>query len=405
MTKKRQNYNWLLGGPQGSAMFSLSLMIALVLGTTLRTQAQTFEVLYTFQQPSDGNAPYAPLTRDATGNLYGITIDGGNSNGPCQPHGCGVVFRLSPAGKEAIYSFTGGTTDGAHPMGSVVLDSTGNVYGTTNDGGSFGQGIVFEISKSGKETVLYNFAGGTADGCNPEGGLIQDSEGNLVGTTSSCGTTGYGNVFKLTKQGVETVWHNFMGPPSDAGYPYLTNVLLDAQGNLYGVTYHGGQSDRGAVYKLRANGTVSLLYGFTGGADGGFAGGDVAMDGDGNLYGTTQDGGTFGVGTVWKVSTSGVETVLHSFENVPDGASPLGGVIRDASGNLYGDAIGGGVNNQGMVFKVDASGQETVLHSFAVKTDGAFPVGNLIGDAKCGCLYGTTFGAVGYDNGTVWVMK
>jgi uncharacterized repeat protein (TIGR03803 family) len=107
MTKKRQNYNSFLRGHQGSAMFSLSLMIALVLGITIRAQAQTFEVLYTFLQPSDGNAPYAPLTRDAAGNLYGITINGGNSNGPCQPHGCGVVFRLSPAGKENIYSFIG----------------------------------------------------------------------------------------------------------------------------------------------------------------------------------------------------------------------------------------------------------------------------------------------------------
>lgn len=405
MTKEGQSRNGLSSRRQVTTMFSLSLMIALVLTITIRAQAQTFEVLYKFLQPSDGNAPYAPLTRDAAGNLFGITINGGNSSGPCQPHGCGVVFRLSPTGKEAIYSFTGGTTDGAHPMGSMVLDSVGNLYGTTNEGGSFGQGIVFKINKSGKETVLYNFAGGTADGCNPEGGLLQDGEGNLVGTTSACGTADYGNVFKLTKQGVETVLHNFLGPPSDAGYPYLTNLFRDKQGNLYGVTYHGGQSDRGALYELSANGTVSLLYSFTNGTDGGFPAGDIARDENGNFYGTTEDGGSFGAGTVWKVSPSGDETVLHSFENVPDGALPLGGVVRDGSGNLYGVTNGGGVNNQGMVFKVDISGQETVLHNFSAKTDGAFPIGNVIGDAKCGCLYGTTFGSIVYDNGTVWVIK
>jgi uncharacterized repeat protein (TIGR03803 family) len=214
----------------------------------------------------------------------------------------------------------------------------------------------------------------------------------------------------VSKFGKETALHSFAGYPSDGGLPYLAGVIMDAKGNLYGDTMEGGGFNQGVVYKLGKSGTLTVLYSFRGGADGSLAMGTPVMDEQRNLYGTTYRGGSSGYGIVWKVSRKGKETVLHSFAGgTTDGASPQAGVIRDAEGNLYGVTTAGGSGTAcgksgcGTVYKLSKNGTLTLLHSFA-GSDGQYPVGSLIMDAN-GNLYGTAAygGSSGYY-GTVWKL-
>ena len=242
----------------------------------------------------------------------------------------------------------------------------------------------------------------------------------MYGTTYRCGASGYGTVFEIDTSGAETLLHSFSG--SDGEYPDLTSLLMDAKGNIYGDTSNGGDFNCeadfgcGTVYKLSKSGTLTVLHSFTGGTtDGCSPLGTLTMDKDGNLYGTTEGCGFSNVGTVWKVSKAGSETVLYNFAGYPsDGAYPFAGVIRDAKGNLYGETSEGGSAEAcksgsgnpigcGTVFKLSGSGKETVLHSFD-ESDGAFPIGGLVIDTKAS-LYGTA-GRGGYSGGwgTVWKL-
>jgi uncharacterized repeat protein (TIGR03803 family) len=228
-------------------------------------------VLYTFTGGSDGSTPEAGLVRDTAGNLYSTTYQGGDVQGGdvqdgdvrCSDvtNGCGVVFKLNTTGKETVlHTFLGGPSDGANPAGGLVRDAQGNFYGTTNYGHEpAGYGTVFEFSKTGKETVLHAFSGGSSDGANPLGGLIRDNDGNLYGTTIAAGSSDNGTIFKVSKAGKETVLHSFAGYPSDGANPTLAGVVMDKDGNLYGVTYFGGRGTRcpggcGTLYKLSKNG-------------------------------------------------------------------------------------------------------------------------------------------------------
>jgi uncharacterized repeat protein (TIGR03803 family) len=200
------------------------------------------------------------LVRGAAGNLYGTThYDGAD--------GEGTVFKLTDKGVETVlYSFTGGA-DGARPFGGLVRDAAGNLYGTAWKGGASSYGTVFEVSNKGVETVLYSFGGGTTDGCYPYGGLLMDAKGILYGTTAECGTSSYGTVFKLSKDGKGyKVLHNFAGGSTDGAYPLYTSLIMDAKGVLYGNTYNGGATNQGVVYKLTKSGTSTLLWSFAGGA-------------------------------------------------------------------------------------------------------------------------------------------
>ena len=208
--------------------------------------------------------------------LYGTTSNGGTAN-------AGVVYRVQSAGHETVlYSFMGGS-DGANPYAGVICGSAGNLYGTTYGGGPTGAGVVYRVNGSGYESVLYGFTGGV-DGGNPVGGLILDSAGNLYGTTSGGGSAGAGVVFKLDATGHETVLYSFTGG-ADGGYP-CAGVTLDSAGDLYGITTGGGSTGAGVVFKLDAGGQETVLYSFTGGSDGGypFLGG-LILDSAGNLYG------------------------------------------------------------------------------------------------------------------------
>jgi uncharacterized repeat protein (TIGR03803 family) len=388
-----------------AALSTLVLVVLLVLAmvTTQSMQAQTFTVLYSFTN-SDGAFPNAGVVRDAAGVVYGTTIAGGDLT--CNDgFGCGVVFRLDTTGKETVlHSFAGGKRDGAFPFAGVILDSKGNLYGATELGGSSDHGIVFKLDTTGTLTVLHSFEGGKRDGCYPAGGLIRDKSANLYGTTEACGSFGYGTVFKLSMAGKETVLHSFAGNASDGAYPFLTNLLMDKTGNLYGIAQQGGSSDEGVVYKLSRNKTLTVLHSFAGGtADGCYALGAPAMDDDGNVFGATEVCGSSGEGIVWKVNKEGTETVLHSFAGgSSDGGFPFAGVALDPKGNLYGDTQDGGASGLGTVYELSKSGTLTLLHSF-VSSDGSYPVDNLLRDAS-GNLYGTALqgGSGGY--GTVWKL-
>jgi uncharacterized repeat protein (TIGR03803 family) len=336
------------------------------------------------------------LIQDHAGNLYGTTYGGGTS-------GAGTVFKVSKAGQDTVlYNFCAyNCTVGYFPYAGLVQDPNGNLYGTASNGGTSGAGAVFKVSKTGQETVLYSFTGGTTDGCYPEGGLIRDTAGNLYGTTFGCGTSDYGTVFKLSEKGTETILHSFAY--SDGANPYLTNLLMDAKGNVYGVTSKGG-AGYGTVYKLSKNKSFTLLHSFTGGtADGCYASGTPFMDTKGNLYGTAEACGSSNDGIVWKLSTKSTESVLHNFTGgSSDGANPYGGVIMDAKGNLYGDTETGGASNYGVVYELNTKHKLTLLHSFA-ESDGQNSYGGVIMDVK-GSLYGTTETGGTGGSGTVWKL-
>ncbi len=388
-----------------SAIFTF--LMAAAIGRAKPARAQTLDVLYNFTLQS-GAKPLAGLVRDKAGNLYGTTDSGGLLD--CFNDYCGVVFELDASGNESIlYSFTGGK-DGGMSVAPLIRDFSGNLYGTASVGGNRhncgeGCGVVFQIKAAGKETVLHTFRGGTKDGCEPWAGLVRDGEGNLYGTTYGCGAWGYGTVFKLDHKGNETLLHSFSGHDhGDGENPY--GLLLDKQGNLYGVAGMGGTSDNGVVYKLDKNGHETVLYNFAGGnSDGCQPIGTPTIDTVGNLYGTTPYCGSpaGGFGIVWKLDASHKETVLHRFSGGPtDGANPQSGLIL-SKGILYGETSNGGTSNFGTIFelKQHQSNKMILLHSFT-GSDGVDPWGDMIRDAQ-GNFYGTT-SIGGSAWGTAWKL-
>jgi uncharacterized repeat protein (TIGR03803 family) len=280
---------------------------------TPSVQAQTYNVLYSFTGGADGAYLYAPLVLDEAGNLYGTTEYGGS-------YQQGSVFKLDSSGTETVlYSFkVSGTGDGQLPFAGLMLDETGNLYGTTQYGGSHGKGTAFKVGNSGNETVLYSFTGG-ADGANPRAGLVQDGRGNLYGTTYRGGSgscvLGCGVLFKLDVLGNETVLYTFTGG-ADGANP--SGVILDKTGNFYGTTLNLEASGFGTVFKLSKSGKETVLHTFTGGTDGSYPYADLVLDERGNLYGTTQGGVG---GNVFKLSKSGKITVLHTFTGGGTGRS------------------------------------------------------------------------------------
>jgi len=358
--------------------------------------AQTYTVLHRFTGP-DGSVPGAGLIADPAGNLFGTTEIGGVFN-----HG--TIFKLGKTGLTVLYSFTGGV-DGNGPCDGLVRDTAGNLYGTTYSGGAEAAGTVFKLDTAGAETVLHSFTGKNGDGKWPLAGLIRDAAGNLYGATEFGGEgSGAGTVFKLNQSG-EKVLYRFTGG-ADGNQAY-GGVIQDSAGNLYGTTNAGGTRNIGVVFLLDGAGVETVLHSFTGAGDGAFPWASLLRDSAGNLYGTTEYGGAsaFGYGVVFKLDSSGVETVLYSFTGGPGGADPVSGLVQDAAGNLYGTAFGGGsaegLNGNGVVFQIDTTGIETVLHTFSGGADGGHPHGSLWRDAA-GNLYGTTAnGGIG-NNGVVF---
>ncbi len=238
-----------------------------------------------------------------------------------------------------IHNFTN-TTDGGGPLNGFVMDSSGNLYGTANTGGANNYGLAFTMTTKGVQTVLYNFAGGS-DGANPNGVLLRDKSGNLYGTTTGGGVFGAGTVYKISSAGTESVLYSFTGK-TDGSAPE-GGVAMDGAGNLYGTTTAGGAHGNGTVFKLTlANGKwlERVLYSFGTGTDGATPTAGVLLSG-GKIFGTTSVGGTNGYGTVYELIASGatwMETILHNFTNSDDGATPYAGLIADKLGNFYGAA-------------------------------------------------------------------
>jgi len=389
----------------------LVYLMSAVLGSAPALSAE--KVLYSFQGGSDGAYAVGTLIEDAAKNLYGTTFGGGG--GGCQG-GCGTVFEVAPNGTETVlYAFKGGS-DGALPSPTLVADGAGNLYGTTEEGGTSNAGTVFKLAPDGAESVLYTFTGGS-DGWEPAGSLITDKKGNLYGTTVMGGGVaaceqyfGCGTVFEVTPSGTETVLYAFQGG-TDAIGP-SGGVIRDASGNLYGTSFSGGTGNGnncggssfgcGAVFEVAPGGAETVLYSFQGGTDGLEPIGGLLRDRAGNFYGATLGGGSSNEGTVFKLAPDGVETVLHSFKDGSDGAIPAAGVIADKAGNLYGTTFyGGGTHclhtndGCGTVFKLAPDGTESVVLAFQGK-HGIQPEGGLLmGDN--GRLYGTTT-AGGKDN-------
>jgi uncharacterized repeat protein (TIGR03803 family) len=389
---------------------ALAMALVLVATTTYSVEAQTYtlKVLYSFTGVPDGQAPTAGLVLDADGNLYGTTLQGGNYNSVSCPsrynNTCGTVFKVSANGDETIlYSFSG-SPDGSNPQSTFIRDAAGNLYGTTVYGGEYSAdegGTVFKLDPTGKETILHSFPAFEGDGVQPYVGLRRDKEGNLYGTTNGGGSStncdpgvGCGTVFKIDPTGVEAVLHSFTSNP-DGGFP-INRLTRDGAGNLYGTTGYGGAYGDGTVFKLDATYTETVLNSFTGsrGGSGLDPEAGLVLDTEGNMYGSTCYGGAYDSGTVFKLDTAGKETVLHSFGGGKFSGACPGDLVRDKEGNLYGATYFGGASNNGTVFKVSQTGKETVLHTFCPKGtgfcfDGAGPYGGLVRDGK-GNFHGTT---------------
>ena len=398
------------------AACAFAVVLLTIVAATQLAPAQTLTVLHLFTNSPDGAYPFAPLLRDPAGNLYGSTFQGGSDR-------FGTVFKMDKAGTETVL-FNFNTSEGAYPTQPLIRDASGNLYGVALEGIG-GSGVVFKLSPSGKETVLYSFQGGFNNNPKvPGSGLLMDKTGNLYGTTISGGdpacnalSTYCGTVFKLAKNGRLTILYRFKGG-SDGAAP-SGSLLMDKAGNIYGATFVGGdlsctlegKTGCGVVFKLNPAGKETVLHRFTGGADGAFPGGGLGLveDAAGNFYGTAGGGGEFGgacevgfnqdygCGTVFKVDKTGKFTVLHSFSNDgTEGVYPNGGLVRDPASNLYGTtaAAAGDGTLGGTIFELSKSGRFTVLYNFAGLSNGATPQAGLVRDSA-GHLYGTTEFALG----------
>jgi uncharacterized repeat protein (TIGR03803 family) len=399
----------------GAAFYGGTTGLGSVFELTSSSGVWTESNIYSFPA-SAGAEPFGGLIFDGAGNLYGTTETGGTYN-------LGSVFELTPNGsgwtEKVLHSFKGGN-DGKYPFSPLTFDSAGNLYGTTSAGGAHNGGTVFELSPNGMggwaNTSIYAFCALTncTDGemeNSDIAGLTLDAAGNIYGTTVNGGAYKAGTLFKLTHSAsawTETVLSSFCRCPN-GGEP-LGGVIFDSAGNLYGTTYVGGGT-WGTVYEFNVTtNTKTVLYEFRGPQynDGAYPEGNLIFDTAGNLYGTTDSGGTADNGTVFELQPTGsgswTEIVLHSFTGKPDGAGPAAGVIFDTAGNLYGTTIGGGASEYGTVFELTPTSgtwTETVLYTFTDGADGAIPWAGLVLDSS-GNLYGETYWPTTDNNGAVF---
>jgi hypothetical protein len=416
--------------------FSFSLAVS--------AQAQTESVAFTFNTYVSGGGPLSGVIFDSAGNLYGTTTGGGQADG-CNAlgdAGCGLAYELSPVDgawqETVLYEFTGGS-DGGVVESALVRDASGNLYGTAEFGGDlsacggFGCGVVYKLSPSGSgwtETAIYKFTGG-ADGDRPLAGLILDAAGNLYGTTTAGGnstescvyedTTGCGVVFKLAPASgggwTYSALHTFSG--GSGGSAPLAGVTLSSTGDLFGTASGGGTDDRGLVFELLPSGgswTFHILHSFTGGTDGSFPAGTLALDAAGNVFGTAEVGGADSKGVLFELSpkSGGWKfSLLHTFTGGHDGGQPIG-TLTLSGGNLYGTTIFGGEVRDNVCLEVGCgvayefsphSGgawTETLLHTFTSNgTDGTNPYAGVAFNSA-GDLFGTTIEGGADGSGVVF---
>jgi uncharacterized repeat protein (TIGR03803 family) len=375
---------------------------ALLTVAVVGSPAQTFTTLYSFCAQfgcPDGYNPEAGLIQGTAGNFYGTVQYGGASGG-------GTIFKITPRGTLTTLTSMSGN-DGGNSDHGLLLGANTNFYGAAPSGGNHGGGTVYKLTASGTLAVVYSFCqkGGCTDGDSPRCVLVQGSDGNFYGTTSSGGVDGYGTVFKVTPAGTLTTLHFFVY--TDGASPYA-GLVQATNGNFYGTTL-GGFNDSGTVFEITPEGTLTTLHSFTGGTDGAFPQDALIQGTDGNLYGTAPNGGAHGGGTVFEITPEGTLSTLYSFcaqSGCADGFYPIGGVIQGTDGNFYGTTqLGGGDNcpsGCGVVFEVTPEGTETVLHTF-VHTDGTAPVAPLVQGTN-GVFYGTASGGGANDEGSIFSL-
>lgn len=348
-------------------------------------QSRSFSTLHTFSG-TDGASPVAGLIQATDGNLYGTTQFGGTGSE-------GTVFKISRQGAlKTVYSFCSlpGCKDGEELPAGVIQGSDGNLYGTTEFGGAANLGSVFKLTRAGALTTLNSFSGG-AGGSVPGAALAQGTDGKFYGTTSADGAHLAGTFFRITRGGVFKALQSFDGTSGSNGN---STLIQASDGNFYGTTYSGGTQSSGSVFKVDSSGNLASLYEFCSQntcADGSAPQAGVLEGADGNFYGTTSGGGANGKGTAFKLSPSGTLTTLHSF-NTTDGAAPSAGLIQATDGNFYGTTPQGGAHASGTVFRLTPGGEVTTLYSFCAQTsctDGSTPNGAVV-QATDGNLYGTT---------------
>jgi uncharacterized repeat protein (TIGR03803 family) len=419
------------------AWITIAILTLATLAYAPRAMAQQERVLHTFTDPIGGLEPWGGLVFDKAGNIYGVTLAGGQ-------FGDGTVFKLTIEGNDApvesvLHSFNVGGQDGLNPYGGLVFDASGNLYGTTYNGGNrpctdysgtHGCGIVYELipqpDGTWTEQILHYFTGGGGDGANPYAGLVFDAAGNLYGTTyqggsrKECGKFGCGTAFELTP-GADGTWQEkilFNFHPL-AGTNPVAALTLDASGNLYGTTEYGGIHGNGTVFELTPSRsgewTETLLHVFLRDpSDGAGPESAVTFDSAGNLYGTTFLGGVHGYGILYQLTPNGggtwTETVVHNFQTSRfDGAQPgPGALVFDSAGNLYGATGTGGTSFQGAVFEftpsVAGGWTERILHDFAPGPGGYYPFSSVILDSA-GDIYGTTGAYGGTDKSVYEIVR
>jgi uncharacterized repeat protein (TIGR03803 family) len=352
--------------------------------TAMTAPAQTFTNLFTFDGANGSYPQPSPLVQGIDGNFYGTTDGGGaNTSGCSRSPGCGTVFEITPEGVLTTLHNFNDDAGGWGPMPGLTLATNGDFYGVNSNGGSSGGGEAFKITAGGTLTTLLGFNGG-AEGANPNSTPIQATNGNFYGTTVNGGTNGDGAIFEMTPAGALTTLHDF--DFTDGWDPQDAPLVQATNGDLYGETGGGGTSSNGTVFRITPGGEFTSLHSFNG-TDGTGPYGGLVQGSDGNFYGTTIAGGANGDGTVFKVTPSGMVTTLHSFDGT-DGSNYKGGLVLATDGNFYGAAFGGGANGYGTIFEITPGGVLTTLHNFD-GTDGAHPYGSLL-QATNGTFYGTT---------------
>jgi uncharacterized repeat protein (TIGR03803 family) len=379
--------SWMLSTFAVTALLLAGTVLLSRSTTAIALPALTFTTLHSFDN-FNGAKPYSWVPQATDGNFYGTTWAGGAT-------GNGTVFKLTPNGKETRYSFCmqSGCPDGAQPYAGLVEASNGDFYGTTSSGGAHLGGTVFKITESGILTTLYSFCPqtGCADGYESEAGLVQASNGDFYGTTAfggvnTCGQSTCGTVFKITPKGVLTTLHTF--DETDGATPVGT-MIQGTDGDLYGSTCcHGG-----TVFKITPGGTLTDLHNFcskSNCADGSGVFGTLVEGSDGEFYGTTAGSAPpYHAGTVFKITKSGKLTTLHVFDNT-DGNEPVAGLVLGSDGNFYGSTVSGGANNDGTIFEMTSSGTLTTLFSFLRDgSNGLSPWESLV-QGTDGSFYGTT---------------
>jgi|SRR5579862_170101 len=381
-------------------------------------------VLYSFCQTSgcpDGQFPYGPMVQDARGNFYGTTVAGGNKNN------AGTIYEFERVKKawvfHSLYSFCTRTncTDGSSPEGGLIVDTSGNLYGTAVLGGNANQGVVFELRKHGKFKILYSFCAkkNCTDGALPDSGLayqgqrngqLYDGKSTLYGTAEEKGPHSRGVAYAIAPDGSESTLYGF-GADADDGADPMDPLIMDGAGNLYGTTSSGGSENGGTIFGINPSGVETMSFSFCSqGANCGFypGQGGLLMTPDGALVGTTPNGGTYVSGVVFSFSTGTYQT-LASFCNgslCPSGGDARGALIEDSSGNLYGVApLGGNTEGGGTVFEFTGS-RLKALYSFCALAncaDGKAPYAKLIMNSR-GDLFGTTTAGGAYNGGAIFEL-